>query len=70
MTFRDVRDVEIKTGDLVSFIHRWSKSGELATGKVVGFTPQMVKIEFHFRGKDRAGNYMPYNVCVIQQKEA
>lgn len=66
---KDIRNVEIKEGDKVSFVYRWSKSGELCCGKVVGFTAQMVKLQFHFRGMERAGNYMPYNVCVIQQSK-
>lgn len=63
---KDLRGIEIKEGDLVSFVHRWSKSGDLCHGKVVGFTAQMVKITYHARGSDRTTNYMPHNTCVIQ----
>lgn len=66
---KDIRSVEIQEGDTVSFVYRWSKSGELCHGVVVGFTAQMVKVEFHARGGQKTSNYMPHNVCVVQIKE-
>lgn len=64
---KDLRGVEIQEGDIVSFVYRWSKSGELCHGKVVGFTTQMVKINFYAHSSDRTSNYMPHNLCVVQQ---
>lgn len=66
---KDIRNIVIKEGDTVSFVYRWSKSGELCHGVVVGFTKQMVKVEFHARGSQHTSNYMPHNVCVVQTEE-
>lgn len=64
---KDLRGVEIEEGNVVCFVHRFHKSGELLHGKVVGFTTQMVKVEYHARGDQRTSNYMPHNCCVVQQ---
>lgn len=66
---KDIRGVEIEEGDRVSFVFRWAKSGELAHGIVIGFTKQMVKVEFIARNTQRTSNYMPHNVCVVNSKE-
>lgn len=68
---KDLRGIEIQQGDYVSFIHRCTKSGELQHGKVAGFTAQMVKVTYQGRGftGERTTNYMPHNVCVIQQSK-
>lgn len=65
---KDIRGIEIKEGDVVSFVYRFTKTGELCHGKVAGFTAQMVKVTYQGRGftGERTTNYMPHNVCVIQ----
>lgn len=68
---KDIRDIEVKEGDLVSFVYRWGKSSELCHGEVIGFTSQMVKITFRPRVSigNHTSNYMPHNICVIQQNK-
>lgn len=66
---RDLRGVEIQEGDLVSFIWRMTRSGELSHGTVVGLTEKLVEVAYHKYGNDRTSKFMPHNVCVIQQSK-
>lgn len=65
---KDVRGVEIQEGDTVTFISRLlHKSGDLSTGKVLGFTAKMVTVEYTLAtGVQLTSTYMPHNVCVVQ----
>lgn len=65
---KDLRGVEIKEGDTVSFISRLlHKSGDLSTGEVLGFTTKMVTVQYTLQtGVVTTSTYMPHNLCVVQ----
>lgn len=67
----DIRGVEIKEGNIVALISRLlHKSGDLAVGTVVGFSKQMVTVEYRLKtGVDTKSSYMPHNLVVVEPKE-